>query len=347
MAHLLQIVNGEAVMAYNKDNGVPWHKLGQPVAGLQKAEEIEEVLPLAFAQVDLREVFIQEDPILTVNELGEFIESPGKFVAIPNRYATTRVHPESLQREAFEVFKSRYTVIQNAEVLQDCLDIVGASHGDAVIETIGCLEDGRKFFVCLDLGSLMIDPAGIKDEIAQYLLGWSSHDGSMPETFANTPIRVVCNNTAHMAMNDAKTTFAIRHTPEHAARKQQAQAALGMSTKWAEKFAAQAEQMLAVPMGHGRLNTVLNRVWPEKEEQTDRQKANREKRNSKVHELFDNGRNALRVGENGWAGFGAVTEWLDHFSHKNAATRAENSMTLTSTVSHYKERTAAEILSLV
>lgn len=333
MSHLLQIVNGEAVMAYNKDNGIPWHKLGQPVAGLQTAEEIERVLPLAFAEVDLREVFIMDDE--------------GTYIAIPNRFATTRVHPETLQREAFEVFKSRYTVIQNVAVLQDCLDIVGASRGDAVIETIGCLEDGRKFFVCLDLGSLIIDPAGVKDEIAQYLLGWSSHDGSMPETFANTPIRVVCNNTAHMAMSAAKATFSIRHTPNHDLRKQQATTALGYSIEWATKYVAQAERFLAVPMGHGRLNIVLNRVWPEKEEQTDRQKANREKRNTKIHELFDNERNALRVGENGWAGLGAVTEWLDHFSHKNAATRAENSMILTSTVSHYKERTAEEILSLV
>ena len=333
MSHMLQIINGEANMAYNKEKGIPWHGLGVPVAGLQTAEEIEEVLPLAFAAVDLREVFIQDDE--------------GTYIAIPNRFATTRVHPETLQREAFEVFKSRYTVIQNAAVLQDCLDIVQASRGDAVIETIGCLEDGRKFFVCLDLGSLMIDPAGVKDEICQYLLGWSSHDGSMPETFANTPIRTVCSNTAHMAMGAAKATFAVRHTPNHEARKQQAAAALGYSFKWAEEFTKKAEQLLAVPMNHGRLNIVLNRVWPEKEEQTDRQKANREKRNTSIHELFDNGRNALRVGENGWAGFGAVTEWLDHFSHKNAATRAENSMILTSTVSHYKERTAAEILSLV
>lgn len=333
MSHELEIVNGAAVMAYNKDNGVPWHKLGVPVAGLQTAEEIEQVLPLAFAAVDLRQVYFQDDL--------------GNFISIPDRFATTRVHPESGEYEAFEVFKKRYTVIQNTAVLQDCLDIVSASRGDAVIETIGVLNNGRRFFVTLDLGSLIIDPLGINDKIDRYLLGWSSHDGSMPETFANTPIRVVCNNTAHLAMGQARSTFSVRHTPNHDARKQQATAALKMSTKWAEEFKATAEQLLAVPVGHVRLSVVLNKVWPEKEEQTDRQKANRENRNRVVHELFDNDKNAGRVGENGWAAFGAVTEWLDHFSHKDPAARAENSMNLTSLVSQRKEQTAQAILNLV
>lgn len=332
MSHLLEIVNGEAVMVYNKDNGVPWHKLGVPVAGLQSAEEIETVLPLAFADVDLRQVYFQDDN--------------GNFIPI-ERFATTRIHPETGEREAFEVFKNRYTVIQNRAVLQDCLNIVKASRGDAVIETIGVLENGRRFFVCLDLGSLFIDPTGINDKIDQYLLGWSSHDGSMPETFANTPIRVVCNNTAHMAMGKARATFTVRHTPNHEARKQQAEVALGMSTKYRVEFKAKAEELLAVPMNHGRLQIVLNRVWPEKDEQTDRQKANREKRNGAIHNLYDNDKNVGRVGENGWAVHGAVTEWLDHFSHKDPAARAENSMNLASLVSHRKEQTTQAILSLV
>jgi len=333
MSHELEIVNGKANFAYNIESGTPWHGLGTPVVGLQSAEQMLEIAHANY-HVDLRPVFVQ-------NDAGEFIE-------ITDRFATTRVNHDGTL-VPFEVMKKRYRVVQNAVVLEKALAVVGASNGDAVIETLGVLKDGRQFFASIDLGSLIIDPVGVNDKIDRFLLVQTSHDGTMPIVYSNTDIRPVCANTCRFGHQMARSTFKARHTPNYEDTLQEAQAVLQISTEWAEAFKARAEELLRIPVPQASQNVdvVLNALWPAADADTDRKERNRDEILTDVRVRFNNNRNAGLVGFNGWGLYNAVTEYLDHGRSGSGIARAMASMDSTSLVSQKKMVAEQAILNLV
>ena len=331
MAHALEIVNGEASMAYNVGEGVPWHGLGTPVEGLGTADDMLRIAKADY-EVELLPVFVAD-----VN---------GGYQEVPERYATTRINHDG-SRQAFEVVKKRYHVVQNSEVMERALNVVRASGGDHVVETVGVLKDGREFFATIDLGSLVIDPAGINDKIARYLLVHSSHDGTAPITFANTEIRAVCANTVKFGQDVARSMFKARHTPNLDERMQEAQKVLEISTAWADNFKAQAEELLAIPVTSGDIDTITNIIWDPRDADTDRKTRNRDARIDDVRARFRNSRNAGHAGNNGWALFNAFVEHYDHGGNGDAKRRAAASMSPTSTLTAQKQTTHKAILSLV
>lgn len=101
-----------------------------------------------------------------------------------------------------------YEVMQNAEALNIVDEILQS--GRATIETAGCIDEGRKAFICLKVDQSII--VGSNDSVNQYVLIATSHDGSMSITATPTNVRVVCNNTLSAALKGAKGAIKIRHT---------------------------------------------------------------------------------------------------------------------------------------
>jgi hypothetical protein len=214
---------------------------------------------------------------------------------------------------------------------------------------VGVLDKGREFFACLDLGTLVIDPTGINDRIGRYLLVRNGHNGKVPITYALTDIRAVCKNTVMMGLRQSERIFKARHTANaDAAIESDAQSVLEISTEWAKSFRTMAEDMLSIPVpaGSGRIDKVLNTVFPEKASETDRQKRNREEVNALVRGLYGNDRNAGGFGENGWSLYNSVVEYLDHYRDAKPTERALTSMDENSWVSKTKLATQAAVLAL-
>jgi phage/plasmid-like protein (TIGR03299 family) len=306
---------------FNGQAGRPWHRLGTQVEGLQTAD-----IMLKEANADYE---VWTEPVFVKDA------RTGELVQVDNRFATVRVNPDTNDLQPFEVFTDRYTVMQNREVLEKALEVVGASNGDAVIDTLGVMFKGAQFFACLDLGGLIIDPMGAADEIARYLMVKTSHDGSSPLIYANTDIRVVCNNTCRLAEAKAKSVFKARHTPNAEKRLVEAQRVLGLSTKWAEHFKEQAEAMLQIPVPRvsRSFDVVMDALWPMKDADTDRKKRNRDEIVGSIEAVYANERNAGRVGFNGWGLYNAIVEhqdWHRAGSVEDLATAAVDESGLTS-----------------
>jgi len=334
MAHELEMANGKANFAYNIGNGKPWHLLGTPVDGLQTADEM-----LRIANADYE---VWTEPVYVKDE------RTGEFVEVDKRYATVRINPNTEELQPFEVFTQRYTTLQNREVLEKALAIVGAANGDAVVDTLGVLFDGRQFFASIDLGSLVIDPAGINDRISRNLLVKTSHDGSSPVVIANTDIRAVCNNTVRFAEDEARSVFKARHTPNHEERFEEAQAILGLSTAWAESFKAQAQELLEIEVGlnSARFDKVMETLYPSADADTDRKKNNRDEIVTKMSLAFANERNAQAVGENGWGLFNAITEVYDWGGKGSQTDKAVKSLDEAGLVTKRKLKAQDAILAL-
>lgn len=329
----LERVNGITSFAYNADGGPPWHRTGQPMQGLQSAEEM---LRASYADyhVDLVPLFIQ-DP------------ETGALIQVEDRQATARINPHTGEYEALATVGNRYHTFQNADVLERALAICGAAPGEAVVETCGVLFEGKRFFAAVDLGALVIDPAGCADRIARYLLVYSSHDGTTPIVYSNTDVRAVCWNTVRLGLNQAAATFKAKHTPGAEVRIEEAQRVLRFSLDWSKEFTKMATKMLGVPMTPGRLDKVIDAAYPAAKADTERQKANRDLIVGQIRQIYDGPKNAGFVGPNGWAAYNAVVEYLDHWRDGTPQERALTSMDDNGWVTRRKQAAQAAVLSLL
>ena len=341
MTHELEInENGTARMAY-ADREIPWHRLGTPMRGLQTTEAM-----LDAAQADFDVVLTE---VAAVDGQGSVLYNPdGTPVIITNSRATVRSNPDG-SFDGLATVGTRFVVEQNRDCLNRALDIVGASKGDAVVDTVGVLREGREFFACLDLGSLIIDPAGVNDKIDRYLLVLNGHDGRTPITFANTPIRGVCKNTVILGLRKAKAMFRAKHTRNADQAMEAARDVLNISVEWAKEFQAMAEQLLHIPVpaGSRRFDTVFDTVFPDSGSFTDRQRAHRDEVQMTVRGLYSSKKNAGGYGYNGWSVYNSFGEYLDHTREGDADAKAISSMDFTSWVSKRKQVAHKAILSLV
>lgn len=342
MSHELDFrANGTARMAYatGGDRVIPWHRLGTPMSGLQT---VDAMLTAADADYD-----VLLTRVAAVDDNGELIRnSDGSVVIIDDSRATVRQNTDGTINPIATV-GTRYVVRQNKEVLERALAVVGASSGDAVMDTVGCLRNGARFFATIELGATFVDPAGVNDKIARYLVVSTGHDGVWPIRYANTDIRAVCNNTVVLGLRNAERVFTARHTRNVDTVIEDAKTVLHLSTAWTDSFRKEAERMLAIniPLRSKKLSDVINGVFPAQRSETERQKQNRESLIERVLDIYVNERNAGGYGFNGWALYNAIGEFLDHSRTDDKVSNAMASMDDTSSVTQKKLLTHSLVLN--
>ena len=307
--------------------------------GLQTAEAM---LEAAYANFD-----VVTTRVAVCDDNGQPIRNPdGSYVMVPDSRATVRVDMDGTF-SGLATVGTRYVVQQNRECLDYALAIVGASSGDAVVDTCGVLHGGREFFSSIDLGALVIDPMGINDKIERYLLVRNGHDGKTAITFANTSIRAVCKNTVLLGLSNARRVFTARHTRNADRAIEQANDVLRISNTWASQFTATANKLLSVPVAPSSrlMDNVLKEVFPESATQTERQRRNRDNVVSLVKAVYLNENNAKNYGYNGWSTVNAIGEYLDHYREASVHERAIASMDTNSWVTRAKLRAQDYLLS--
>ncbi len=354
MAHKLMTI-GEfgAAFAYNKQGGDPWHRLGRPMDGLQTAEEM---LTAAYADYT-----VEAAPCYTLVQVPEW--QPGvistereidgihqvvfhKLVQVEGKQVTYANHPITGEPQALGVTGMRYTIAQNQEVVDRALAIVEAD-GEALVETAGVMDDMRKFFALIDLGGLVIDPAGVNDAIANDMVVSPSRDGSAAIQYTMTNVRVVCNNTLRAALRNAKNYFRAKHTPNYVSNLDEARKALGINVSWATEFAKMAEEMLAIPFTNGDMSNLVDAMWkPEGTSVGERAKKNHDDKQDLLRGIFNNGKNVGHVGNNAWAAYNAIGEYLDHHRADDADAMALTTMDEGSWVTKDKVKAQELILAM-
>lgn len=349
MSHELDITSdGTVRFAYNLQDGRPWHVLGQPIDDA----EATAAQMLRAARCDFE---VRTYPVIAVEEViqpdGTRVLVPiqnldGSYVEIEDSRATVRIDSD-LRMDGLSTVGTRYIPEQNEVVLNKALSIVEASDHDAVVSTVGATHGGKRFFAAIDLGKLVIDPLGINDTIERWLLVYNSHDGKVPTTYANTPIRAVCNNTVRAGLSRAKATFKARHTRNALEfDMEEARKALNLSVQWAEEFKILAEQMLAIPVAAPQIDKVLKDVFPLDSSATDRVKRNHDEKMVKIRGIYQSEKNAAGFGNNGWSLYNAIGEYLDHHREGTAQERALTSMDETSWVTKAKVKAQEAVLAL-
>ncbi len=192
MAHL---VNSMAFVGKT-----PWHGLGNQLALKQPIEVWAEQAGMNWT--------IQESPVHfiaghdSVSNHQPLIQLKDSQLQQPLdqvlRFTDHKVLFRSDTREPLSVVSQRYHVVQPREILEFYRDLTEKS--DFELQTAGVLKGGRKLWALARTGQ----SAAIKgkDVTNGYVLLATACDGTLATTAQFTSIRVVCNNTLAIALNE-------------------------------------------------------------------------------------------------------------------------------------------------
>ena len=177
MAHQIE------TMAYV--GATPWHGLGNQLTQQQPIE--------VWAQQAGMDWRIESSNVsyMAQNERGQSIIMP---------YDEQRVLYRSDTHAPLSVVSQRYQEVQPAEILEFYRDLTEQS--GFALETAGVLKGGKKFWALARTGQTTALKG--KDVSNGYVLLATACDGTLATTAQFTSIRVVCNNTLAIALNEVK-----------------------------------------------------------------------------------------------------------------------------------------------
>jgi phage/plasmid-like protein (TIGR03299 family) len=261
-------------------NGIrPWHGLGAVIDEAPTSADAVRIAKLDWS-VEKRELY-----------------AGGRLV--PNYYATVR----SDTGEALGVVGKQYRVIQNVDAFVD--DIMGRRDFPCVYETAGSLWNGRRIFLLVRLPETEI----LGDRVENYLFFSNGHDGFSGLMCGISPVRVVCNNTLHLAIRAAKRTWYAKHTSGLDSRKQDAIKSPGYAVEYLEAASDMAGQMVSIKLG---VRKFLDELFPLSEGATRLSWEHNEILKSEVLSLHNRKPGIADFRGTGWGAYNAVADFLSN-----------------------------------
>lgn len=224
MAHMVE------TMAYA--GKVPWHGLGNKVDGNLTPDEM-----LVAAQLDWT---VSKRPLYFADKPNTWdLNDPrgeASLLKADKHYAIVRDTDNRVLSHCGEAF----VPFQNQETMSFFKKFTEAGHME--MDTAGSLSDGERVWGLAKIKKGFKLAGG--DEIEGYLLMANSHKVGSAMTIMFTPIRVVCNNTITLALNQEGMTgkFRVLHLQMFDEEiMQSAEQALGISGEQMKTFQEQSE----------------------------------------------------------------------------------------------------------
>ncbi len=318
MPHEISISDGVASFAdSHARNGQvdAWHKLGTPVGHAMTAEEALEAAYLA--RWNVRKVPILAD--LRKEESAQLNGSSwaGRLLTVPGQYATVFDNPVNKQITPIGVVGGRYTPIQNEALTEFANALVDES--GAHYETAGSLRNYAQTFITIKLPSTMVLEGldGEQDITEWYLALFNSHDGSSAMFGITTDVRVICANTAGVAIRSAKSKFSVRHTSGYRNAVTEAREALGLAFEYEEAFEAEARALFEQPFEVEEMKAFTEQlVELNKAEPNTAARTRRQNEANSILKLFVESPaiTGTPIAATKYGAFNAVTEYVDHYA---------------------------------
>jgi phage/plasmid-like protein (TIGR03299 family) len=291
MSHELEMVKGQAQMAYRKSNGLPWHGLGTPVSDDMTPQEM-----MVAAGVNWK-----------VKKVDQFIELNGEKI---------NTGQQSLIRESDNKILTNvgkgWNPVQNSDAFDFFTDFV--SNGDMVMDTAGSLKDGKIVWALADIQDSFTLFGG--DEVKGYLLFSNPHQYGKGIDIKFVMERVVCNNTLSVALTE-KGQPAVRLNHRSVFDAEKVKEILGISRSNIGKFKEAAEFLGSKQYTDASFQTFLGKVFG--------------KSNKEGVILTPTGERAIEIVESQpgneyqkgswWQAFNAVTYLADHELGNNSDSR--------------------------
>jgi len=235
MSHALEMINGEAQMAYAGD--VPWHGLGVKVSNDLTPEQM-----LKAAGLDW-----------TVDPVELFAEVDGKHLKTGHS-ALVR----SSDQRVLDVITDDWNPNQNIDAFEFFNDFVAA--GEMEMHTAGSLKDGKIVWALAKV-SESFELFGGRDKVDAYLHFTNPHSYGQSIDVRFTPIRVVCNNTLTLSLNmKSKNAVKISHRREF--DPEQVKEALGVAKHKLAHYKEMAQHLSKKRYTNESITEYFERVFP-------------------------------------------------------------------------------------
>ncbi|GCB02627.1 DUF932 domain-containing protein [Ralstonia sp. SET104] len=170
----------------------PWHGLGNELARHQPIE-----VWMQRAGMDWQ---IEETPVC-------FVTGQSGTLGAIHPYPEQKVLYRSDTKVPLSVVSNRYQTVQPREILEFYRDLTEV--GGFELETAGVLKEGRKLWALAKTGQQTVLKGG--DTVQGYLLLATACDGTLATTAQFTSVRVVCNNTLHIALAEGNGAVKVPH----------------------------------------------------------------------------------------------------------------------------------------
>lgn len=314
VADLEITTEGVASFAFTGSRTDIWHRLGQQFDGgsLMTADEAQRL-----ANMD-RRVYIEPaadidgadwavdrpnlvilDGKLAVTDDGDLLDIPRKIVGLTGVQGAAG-HTSLQMSDRFELAEAA----------------IHASNGAAVWSTAGLIRNGRQGFATMEAPPVVIDPNGVADLIRRYMTITWSFDGSRATELGNSSIRVVCANTQEAHRQTMRSVIKVKMTAGSYNRFQAAADHWALAQDEDKALRLQGNRMIAVANGKRVLKGLAENVLGLKQDATasNRQNTLRSNKLTELHRLYAADTNSGAVGDNGWAAYQTVVEYLDWFS---------------------------------
>ena len=293
MAHALE--QFEDKTAFVSARELPWHRLGTIT---DEAMDAETVLRLAH----MANWNVRKEPL--------FADVNGLELHVPDKFAVVRDNPfRHGEVDVLGVVGRHYEPTQNEDHVEFLNSLVDAS--GAHFETAGSMNGGKRTFVTMKLPQTIFI-AGV-DPVDTYISADNSHDGSTSFRVMTTPVRVVCSNTLAYAATRAHRVAKVRHTAGQGGAIARVREALDISFAYTEEFQAEAERMIQETLTNAEFEKIVSQLYPVADTASDLVKGRVEQHRNNVFTLFEASGTLTDVRGTRWAGYNAVTEYLDYF----------------------------------
>jgi phage/plasmid-like protein (TIGR03299 family) len=229
--------------------------------------------------------------------------------------------------QTLSVMNRTYTLVQNEQLIR----LAEALHEDATMDAVCVLAEGRKVTFTARIRQAEGDVLR-GDPVQQYLVGCTSHDGSLAFQVLFSPIRVVCQNTLSAALGQAASSrqsgkiCRIRHTRNANSLIAQLPALIDVQRQQFTGGLAELRAMAATPCTAAQFRAYVEGVFAEQLSGTvnDRRGEPRTARARQLEDLpaWDSlankfhgaaiGSNIPGVRGSYWGAYQALTEYLSH-----------------------------------
>lgn len=262
---------------------MPWHGLGVRV---EEALSSKKALRLSGLDWSV----IQKSILTSDNEL------------IPSFKANIR---ES-DGKVLGVVTDRYKIVQNSEAFAFTDSLVGEG---VTYETAGSLQDGRKVWM---LAKLPEKYKLLDDEVTPYLVFSNSHDGSGALKIAMTPIRVVCNNTLNLALNDAKRIWSSNHTGDINLKLEEASKTLFLAKDYMKKLDYEANYLNRKKIDDKKILEFIDELLPLPDNASRIQEKNIDLLRSDMKLRYFDAPDLSHLSKSAWRFVNAVSDFATH-----------------------------------
>lgn len=220
MAHNIEqrVVNGVMTSSFAEHRTLKeraWHGLGDDQQLFDRPMFVKEALEACHANftVQTNPVAVMTDEVLALINSGQSVDADTlRKLFIPNKKATLRTDLNL----PLGIVSDSYGVVPNEMAFQFvdtlCSGKLSDRDNTPLIETCGVLGNGERIFVTAKFPKQVVLDAKRDDLMDMYVIFTTSHDGTGAVRCVVSGVRVVCNNTLQLALQNNIGRLSFRHT---------------------------------------------------------------------------------------------------------------------------------------